>query len=470
MAQIEPRRNKKGEITSYRIRAFCGYTPDGKKVSQSMTWKPEKEMTEKQRERALTKVAVEFEAKCKTGKIVNAEKFQTFCENTYFPNYADRTMKPSGIERCHSYTVRAYEYLGHIRLDRITPREIDGFIAWLGKQQRITDATAMYKGDDLKALLKAKGFTQKAFAEKAGVSPQTVKAAMNKKLIKQVNAQKIADALEKNYSECFSTQNNERLLDPKTIKNYVSFVSSVFEYAVHLRLIKENPCKNAALPKARKKELKMLKIEEAKRFLDILDSEETPIKYRAFFHLAIFGGFRRGEILGLEWNDIDFEHNIVHIRRAAHRSKKLGYYDTDPKSNSSFRTLTLPAPVIFAIKQLQNEQLSQRLKLGDQWHDTNRLFTTCDGQQMNGYSPFAWLRKICKKYDLPTVNIHSFRHLNASLLISQGTDVKTVQSVLGHSQASTTLDIYAAAFQEREAQALGAVASSLLNNNGIKQA
>jgi integrase len=89
---------------------------------------------------------------------------------------------------------------------------------------------------------------------------------------------------------------------------------------------------------------------------------------------------------------------------------------------------------------------------------------------MNGSSPFAWLRKICKKNDLPTVNIHSFRHLNASLLISQGTDVKTVQSVLGHSQASTTLDIYAAAFQEREAQALGAVASSLLNNNGIKQA
>ena len=464
MPHIEKRENG-----TFRIKVSCGYTPDGKKVTQSMTWKPEKEMTDKQLEKALNKVAVEFEEKCKTGKIVNAEKFQTFCENTYFPNYAERKMKPSGIERCHSYSVRTYEYLGHLRLDKITPREIDGFIAWLGKQQRITDATAMYKGD-LKALLKTRGYTQKGFASKAGVSPQTVKAAMDKKLIKQVNAQKIADALEKNYSDCFITEKSERLLDPKTIKNYISFVSSVFEYAVHLRLLKENPCKNSLLPKMKKKELVMFTLEQAKRFLDILDKEEVPLKYKAFFMLAIFGGFRRGEILGLEWNDIDFETGIIHIRRTTNRSKELGNYDTDPKSNSSFRALTLPEPVIFALKQLQNEQLSQRLKLGDQWHDTNRLFTTWDGQQMNGSSPFSWLRKTCEQYDLPKVNIHSFRHLNASLLISQGTDVKTVQSCLGHSQASTTLDIYAAAFQEREAQALGAVASSLLSNKGIKQA
>ena len=184
----------------------------------------------------------------------------------------------------------------------------------------------------------------------------------------------------------------------------------------------------------------------------------------------MFGGFRRGEILGLEWNDIDFENNIVHIRRTVHYSKQLGYYDTEPKTKSSVRALKLPENVIYTLKQLQNEQLSDRLKLGDQWHNTNRLFTTWNGQQMNGSSPFAWLRKICKKYDLPTVNIHSFRHLNASLLISQGTDVKTVQSVLGHSLASTTLDIYAAAFQEREALALGAVAEILTNNTTAKQA
>ena len=87
---------------------------------------------------------------------------------------------------------------------------------------------------------------------------------------------------------------------------------------------------------------------------------------------------------------------------------------------------------------------------------------------MCGSSPSSWLTKTCAANDLPKVNLHSFRHLNASLLISSGVDVKTVQSVLGHSQASTTLDIYAAAFRDREAQALGAVADILTDGPHLK--
>ena len=250
-------------------------------------------------------------------------------------------------------------------------------------------------------------------------------------------------------------------LAPKSVRNYLTVLSQIFEDAVSKKKIKENPCKNATLPKIPQREHKMFTIEQAKQFLDILDQPGTPVKYRAFFQLAIFGGFRRGEILGLEWSDIDFDTNIVHIRRTLHYSKKLGYYDTEPKSKSSVRALQLPENVIFTIKQLRNEQLSTRFKLGDSWHNTERLFTTWDGQQMSGSAPTSWLIKTCERHGLPKVNLHSMRHLNASLLISSGVDVKTVQSVLGHSQASTTLDIYAAAFRDREAQALGAVADIL---------
>ena len=87
---------------------------------------------------------------------------------------------------------------------------------------------------------------------------------------------------------------------------------------------------------------------------------------------------------------------------------------------------------------------------------------------MSGSAPTSWLIKTCEQNGLPKVNLHSMRHLNASLLISSGVDVKTVQSVLGHSQASTTLDIYAAAFREREARALGAVADILTDRTKLK--
>lgn len=456
MAQIEKRKNG-----SYRIRAFCGYSADGtRQITQSMTWKPPRAgMTEKQIEKALNKAAFEFEEKCRSGQTVNAEKFENFCE-TWFENYAKRTLKQSGIDRCRQYCPRVYEKLGHMRLDRITPYEIDNFILWLTKEKVKNDPEYKIK-IDLKAAIKKRKLTQAAFAELAGVSPQTIKQAWDGKNIMLASAEKIAAALDEQFPKVFERQKTERALTPKTIKNYVSFISSVFDYAIKIKAIKENPCKNAVIPKIPQKEHTMFTLEQAKQFLDILDLPETPVKYRAFFQLALFGGFRRGEILGLEWSDIDFDTGVIHIRRTVHYSKDIGYYDTEPKSKRSVRALTLPENVIFTLKQLRNDQNSQRFKLGDRWNSTNRLFTTWDGHQMNGASPFGWLTKICAAYDLPKVNLHSFRHLNASLLISSGVDVKTVQSVLGHSQASTTLDIYAAAFQDREAQALGVVADIL---------
>lgn len=84
----------------------------------------------KQIEKALNKAAYEFEEQCRKGQTVNAEKFETFCE-TWFENYAKRTLKQSGIDRCRQYCPRVYERLGHLRIDKITPREIDSFILWL---------------------------------------------------------------------------------------------------------------------------------------------------------------------------------------------------------------------------------------------------------------------------------------------------------------------------------------------------
>lgn len=98
------------------------------------------------------------------------------------------------VERCREYTPRVYEKLGHLRIDRITPREIDGFIAWLGKQHVEKTANAAFKGD-LKAILSRKGMTQKSLAEQAGVSPQTIKSAAESKLIRWENAEKISAAL-----------------------------------------------------------------------------------------------------------------------------------------------------------------------------------------------------------------------------------------------------------------------------------
>ena len=113
------------------------------------------------------------------------------------------------------------------------------------------------------------------------------------------------------------------------------------------------------------------------------------------------------------------------------------------------------------LKQHRAEQMEQRLKLGDQWINSNRIFVSWDGSPMGVDSARHWLTKFCKRHGIKYVNVHSFRHLNASLLISNGVDVKTVSSALGHSQVSTTLNIYAHSFAEAQARASETIADVL---------
>ena len=106
------------------------------------------------------------------------------------------------------------------------------------------------------------------------------------------------------------------------------------------------------------------------------------IVYRTFFVLAIYGGFRRGEILGLEWPDLDFENCVVSIRRTSQYLKERGVFTDTTKTAKSRRTLKLPVEVFDVLKQHRADQALTRLQLGDQWHDSQRLFVNAFGQPM----------------------------------------------------------------------------------------
>ena len=110
------------------------------------------------------------------------------------------------------------------------------------------------------------------------------------------------------------------------------------------------------------------------------------------------------------------------------------------------------------LKQYKVYQTEKRLKIGDKWIDNDKIFTAWNGAPMGPNTARHWFEGFCNANGLRYVSVHSFRHLNASLLISNGTDVKTVSALLGHSQTSTTLNIYAHAFAQAQAEASQAVA------------
>ena len=385
MASIEKRGN------SYRIKVSCGYKTDGTQVAQRMTWTPDPNMTSKQIEKELQRQVVLFEDECRHGQVVSAVKFETFAEE-WFEDYAKLNLKSTTYTRQRQLTKRVYKAIGHIRLDKITAREIQKFINSLAKE---------------------------------GVNEHTGKA-----------------------------------LSHKTMVHYLSFISTVLDYAIKMNMLSDNPCRRVTIPKGSKKKRNILTMEETQNFFNLLENY-APLKWKAFFVLIIYSGMRRGEMLGLEWHDIDFATGVIHIERTSNYTKARGIYTDTPKTESSVRFIKVPMSVIDVLKEYRLWQNSERKRLGSKWIETDRLFTKWNGSPMNLQSPYGWLKEFCEEHNFPFYGIHQFRHLHTSLLIGAGIDPTTVSGVLGHAQVSTTLNLYSHMFRENQVKACDAVANAL---------
>lgn len=176
-----------------------------------------------------------------------------------------------------------------------------------------------------------------------------------------------------------------KTLAPKTIGHYLSLTSAICADAAAKHLIKENPCRGIKLPKADHKERVIFTLEEAQTFLRALSQE--PLVYQVFFVLAIYGGFRKGELLGLEWKDVDTDHRLISIRRAALFTHEDGHYIDTPKTEKSVRVLKLPAEVFPLLLQWKEQQQQERQACGDRWQVSDRIFTGTDGRPMGNSTP-----------------------------------------------------------------------------------
>ena len=123
--------------------------------------------------------------------------------------------------------------------------------------------------------------------------------------------------------------------------------------------------------------------------------------------------------------------------------------------------MSLQPNILNLIKQLKKEQQERSKKIGDLWEENDRLFVTWCGKPMHPNTPYTWLKRFCDNEDIPFKGLHSFRHSVATQAITNGVDIKTVSAILGHSQTSTTLNIYAHAVQKSNTKALNLIAELL---------
>lgn len=253
-------------------------------------------------------------------------------------------------------------------------------------------------------------------------------------------------------------------LTEKSQKNYICFVSNVFNYAVRNEILIENPCRNLTFVSTPKKKRQFYSLEEEKQLLKRLEECNAIYAYRVCYMFLILLGLRIGECLGLEWKDIDFEKGTVFIQRnSQYKNKNTGIYTTTPKTKSSVRCLKLPQELIDMLIELKAQYEDNKTKCGDMWQDTDRVFNNGFGKPIHPNQPYNYLKRFCEREGLPFKGLHSFRHSMVTNLIHNGVDVATISNIAGHINGNVTLSVYAHEF--REATAYGCeVMSNLLKN------
>ena len=201
----------------------------------------------------------------------------------------------------------------------------------------------------------------------------------------------------------------------------------------------------------RKCEKKIADEETAQKIIAALEGES--IKYETYFKLIIATGMRRGECCGLKWCDIDWEQRSIHICRNAVKVTDEEIFVKEPKTRAGDRYVYFSAEMESLLREYQKEcryiteTYDRRQLTADDF-----LFRRQGAQLPMTPTTFTYRFKlILKKNCLPQeLNVHSLRHTAASLMIAGGTDVATVAGILGHSQPSTTLDIYTHAFDKNK--------------------
>ena len=230
--------------------------------------------------------------------------------------------------------------------------------------------------------------------------------------------------------EKFITERQKSGMNINTLRKVLVSLNQVFSYAVRHGYISYNPVRDAERPRGRgktkKKEIRVLKPGEIKA---LMNAVENP-KYRTLFLVATMSGARQGELLGLKWTDIDWINSQLHIERTFNNQE---WYRT--KTSNSERKIDLGPTVLTELKKWRLACPKTRLNL---------IFPNDAGGPINHNNMMnRYFFPALKAAGLPKIRFHDLRHTFASLLIDQGENIKYIQSQLGHSSPTVTLNVYA---------------------------
>ncbi len=484
MANITPRINKDGVITSYTIRVYQGYDSKGNRIKPyTMSYKPAPNMTAKQIEKELNKTAVHFEEQCKIGYALdNRQCFSDYAEYV-LNNKQNSGTKHRTIERYNELLERINAGIGHLKLADIRPQHLSNLYDQLRKAGIRKGSGKAISKVDFKELVSTKGMTKQALSDKSGVSLATISEVYKGNAIVEDRATALCKVLKVATTKVFNIEHDNRPLSEKTIQEHHRLISMILSQAEKEMLIPYNAAaKVINKPKAEQtKDVNYFELDELEQIRTALDKE--PLKWQVVTHLLLVTGCRRGEIAGLKWSAVDFANNQISICNNLLYSKDYGVYQDTTKTDTSNRVVKLPDETMELLKEYRYYWDSVRKSSGSQW---NSFIEISDGKGIKrsekadflffketganiGYpmhpdSITDWLNKFSERNNLPHINPHAFRHTLASVLCLNGVDMTTISKWLGHKSVTTTMNIYQHILDNGKEQVVSCVSDVILKS------
>jgi integrase len=232
-------------------------------------------------------------------------------------------------------------------------------------------------------------------------------------------------------------QKRESGLSARSVQYIHATLRAALNDAVNMDLVKRNVATQVQTPRAPRHEISPLSPEQARRLLDVAHSH----RLGALFSVALALGLRQGEALGLRWQDVNLDDGTLRVVNQLQRVEGTLQL-TPPKSEQSRRTIAVPDAVVTQLRQHRIAQLQERLVAGDEWVDTDHVFTTTIGTPLDDSNVRRIFKQLLKQAGLPAIRYHDLRHSTASLMLAQGVAARVVMETLGHSDIRMTMNTY----------------------------
>ncbi|MDL2294841.1 tyrosine-type recombinase/integrase [Ruminococcaceae bacterium OttesenSCG-928-D13] len=504
MASVERFEGKNGPY--FKVTASDGFREDGRPYKVKRSFHPEPGLSQREINRALDQFTKELELEVRKkhaeenikGASHNASRqsfrdhakaFLALCEGR-------KNVKLGTIDNYRSYiTGHMDDFFGDRPIGNISTKDIDQFLAFLASEGARKNSGYAVVKTPLYPLLQTRGLSQKAFAEKCGLSECTISGVAGRDAEKPIEelrvsiptAKKIAEGLDEPLAKLFELHPDNRPLSDKTILENYKVLVAVFRHAEKRGYIQANPMSAVMRPPYRRKKVEAWTPEQVRVLLKALEAlPESEFRWRMYVTLLIATAGRREDVSGLQWKHIYFDvgedqsgqkdgSGLVYIEQGLVYSKEYGFYLDSTKGND-FRPLKLAASVMDLLREyrewyrelresyidedgtdLWRVPTSERMeKLAKAFPQIKRsegdadiispedfLFVQAGGFPGYPGSVAGWLNKFTKENGLPHLNPHLIRHTMASAMFGDPDfDIKTISARLGHASTAVTEAVY----------------------------